>query len=140
MAKRVAAWSIPVLALAAAALCIGFYLGQTHAPYRVGVQKTEAEAVVERTDAAQAAVPQEEQAAPAEMAEQIDLNTATAEELQRLPGVGEVIAERIIAYRTACGGFLNTEQLMEVSGIGEAKYEKLKDHITVGERNENSGS
>ena len=140
MAKRMAAWSIPVLALVAAALCIGFYLGQTHAPYSVGVQKTEADPVVERTDAERDEAPQEEQSVPGETAEQIDLNTATAEELQRLPGIGEVIAERIIAYRTACGGFLNTEQLMEVSGIGEAKYEKLKDHITVGERDENSGS
>ena len=63
--------------------------------------------------------------------DRLDLNTATAEDLQELPGIGEVIAQRIIDYRDLCGHFLDPEQLMEVDGIGEAKYEKLRDLVTV---------
>ena len=63
--------------------------------------------------------------------DRLDLNTATAEELQELPGIGEVIAQRIIDYRELCGRFLDPEQLMEVDGIGQAKYEKLRELVTV---------
>ena len=63
--------------------------------------------------------------------DRLDLNTATAAELQELPGIGEVIAQRIIDYRDLCGRFLDPEQLMEVDGIGEAKYEKIRDLVTV---------
>ena len=63
--------------------------------------------------------------------DRLDLNTATAEDLQELPGIGEVIAQRIIDYRELCGRFLDPEQLMEVDGIGQAKYEKLRELVTV---------
>ena len=52
----------------------------------------------------------------------VDLNTATAEELDTLPGIGESLARRIIAYREANGPFGSIEEIMEVSGIGEAKF------------------
>lgn len=52
----------------------------------------------------------------------MNLNTATAEELQALPGIGEVLAQRIVAYREEIGGFQNLEQLLEVNGIGTVKY------------------
>ena len=61
----------------------------------------------------------------------LDLNTATAEELASLPGIGEALAERIVAYRTERGPFASTEEIMEVSGIGPGKFEGLKDRITV---------
>ncbi|MDA2802927.1 helix-hairpin-helix domain-containing protein [Nocardiopsis suaedae] len=61
----------------------------------------------------------------------IDLNTATQEQLQTLPGVGPVLAERIIAFRTEHGGFKAVEQLQEVSGIGEKRYAELKDLVQV---------
>ena len=73
----------------------------------------------------------------------VDLNTATAEELDTLPGIGESLAGRIIAYREANGPFRTIEQIMEVSGIGEAKFAELKDRITVDNEgdmtNEDSG-
>ena len=73
----------------------------------------------------------------------VDLNTAGVEELDTLPGIGEALARRIIAWREENGPFASKEQIMEVSGIGEAKYAELEDRITVdsgGETaNENSG-
>lgn len=61
----------------------------------------------------------------------IDLNAATDAELQELPGVGEVTAQRILEWRAEHGGFTNVEQLREVSGIGEATLTDLRDRVTV---------
>jgi competence protein ComEA len=61
----------------------------------------------------------------------LDLNTATAEQFQQLPGVGPVLAERIVAYRTQHGGFRGVDQLREVTGIGERRFAELKDHVRV---------
>ena len=68
-----------------------------------------------------------------EMPEPLDLNRATVEELMTLPGVGEVLAERILAYREEHGPFTSAEELLNVSGIGEKKLEALLPEITVGE-------
>ncbi|MGW7536391.1 helix-hairpin-helix domain-containing protein [Amycolatopsis sp. NPDC054798] len=65
-------------------------------------------------------------------ASKIDLNSATAEQLDSLPGVGEVTARRIADWRTQHGGFSSVEQLRDVDGIGESKFEKLREQVTVG--------
>ncbi|MEV0066527.1 MULTISPECIES: ComEA family DNA-binding protein [unclassified Amycolatopsis] len=62
----------------------------------------------------------------------LDLNSATPEQLDTLPGVGEVTAGRIIDWRTQHGGFSSVEQLRDVEGIGESKFEKLREQVTVG--------
>jgi competence protein ComEA len=61
----------------------------------------------------------------------LDLNTATLEQLDTLPGVGEVTAGRIIAYRSA-HPFTAVDELLEVPGIGQRRFEQLKDLVTVG--------
>ena len=61
----------------------------------------------------------------------INLNSATAAELMELPGVGEVTAEAIVSHRDTAGSFTSVEQLLDVSGIGPAKFEKLQDQVTV---------
>lgn len=66
-----------------------------------------------------------------ESAGPVNLNTASAEQLMTLPGIGEVKAAAIIAYREAHDGFKTIEEIMEVSGFGEATFERLKDSITV---------
>ncbi|RLD13968.1 MAG: ComEA family DNA-binding protein [Caldiserica bacterium] len=62
----------------------------------------------------------------------ININTASREELETLPGIGEVLAQRIIDYRRTNGYFKSIEEIKEVSGIGEKKFEAIKDLITVG--------
>lgn len=64
-------------------------------------------------------------------AKKVSLNTATAAELDTLPGVGPSTAERIIAYRQTHGGFTSVEQLEEVSGIGPATMQKLRDLVSL---------
>jgi len=68
---------------------------------------------------------------PAAASGPINLNTATADQLDALPGVGPAIAKRIIAYRETTGKFTSCEEIKQVSGIGEATFAKIKDLITV---------
>jgi competence protein ComEA len=62
----------------------------------------------------------------------LNINTASADELDELPGIGEVIAERIVAYRETNGAFSSVEELAEVSGISERMVDELRPMITVG--------
>ncbi len=62
----------------------------------------------------------------------IDLNSATAEQLEELDGVGEVLAGRIVAWREANGRFTAVEDLIDVEGIGEATLSGLRDSVRVG--------
>ena len=62
----------------------------------------------------------------------ININTASAEELETLPGIGPALAERIIAYRETHGLFENVDDLINVKGIGEAVLSELRDLVSVG--------
>ncbi|MFP3914591.1 MAG: helix-hairpin-helix domain-containing protein [Actinomycetota bacterium] len=61
----------------------------------------------------------------------IPLNTADASQLEALPGVGPVLAQRIVDHRRSRGGFDQVEDLLEVSGIGEAKLASIRDLVSV---------
>jgi competence protein ComEA len=89
---------------------------------------------------AQAAQPRQEARAQAPQAASkpmivpvviVNLNTATVKDLEMLPGVGTKTAERIIEYRTKKGPFKKIEELMNVQGIGEKNFLKLKPQLTV---------
>ncbi|WIY02071.1 ComEA family DNA-binding protein [Amycolatopsis mongoliensis] len=71
-------------------------------------------------------------AAGAAAGAEVDLNSASTDQLDTLPGVGEVTAQRIVQWRTEHGGFTKVEQLRDVPGIGESKFEKLREQVTVG--------
>ncbi|MFV2021665.1 ComEA family DNA-binding protein [Micromonospora sp. LOL_023] len=61
----------------------------------------------------------------------VDLNSATQQQLETLPGVGPVLAQRIIEYRQRVGGFDSVADLRKVSGIGDSRFEQLRDLVTV---------
>jgi competence protein ComEA len=61
----------------------------------------------------------------------LDLNTATTEQLEKLPGIGPATAKLVVEYREKNGPFKKIEELMNVKGIGEKTFLNLKDRITV---------
>jgi competence protein ComEA len=62
--------------------------------------------------------------------DQININTASAAELETLPGIGPALAQRIVTYRTEHGPFAHIEDIMNVAGIGPATFDNIKDLIT----------
>ena len=64
----------------------------------------------------------------------MNINTAGADELESLPGIGPVLAQRIVDYRTEHGPFRSAEELMQVEGIGRATMESIQDHIITEDR------
>lgn len=68
-----------------------------------------------------------------EPAEQVDINTATAEELETVPGIGPATAARIIEWRETQGRFERLEDLLNIRGIGTRTLERLRPYLKVGE-------
>jgi len=67
----------------------------------------------------------------ADTSSKVNVNSASAVELEALPGIGEVIAQEILDYRTANGPFASVDDLLDVSGIGEVTLENIRDLVTV---------
>lgn len=70
----------------------------------------------------------------------ININTASSEEFQTLPGIGPAIAERIVAYREKHGLFRSIDDLLNVNGIGQSLIEEFRDLVTVGVKNNESNN
>ena len=63
--------------------------------------------------------------------EKINLNSANTEQLQSLPGIGPAIAKNILEYRAKVGKFNKIEEIINVKGVGEKKFQKIKDRLVV---------
>ena len=113
------------------AFTLGFFLGrnQNHNPVQLSIpsemmtRPPETTAVTEETQATEA---------PTVPDWPIDINTAELWEFICLPGIGEVYAQRIIDYRETNGDFQAVEELLNIRGIGEKRFEAILDYITVG--------
>lgn len=99
---------------------------QLNIPYRDGEEPEAVEAAIPELPGESAA-----EAPPAEELSLININTATVEELDSLPGIGPTIAQRIIDYRDENGPFDVIEDIMNVSGVGPSTFDQIKDLITV---------
>jgi competence protein ComEA len=72
-------------------------------------------------------------AAKAAPAAKVNINTATAQQFETLPGVGAKLAARIVEYRQKSGGFKSPQELMNVQGLGEKNFAKIQGYLVVGE-------
>jgi competence protein ComEA len=101
--------------------------------FALGVARMNTVAPTAEASAAPAASPTASRARASQTVGVIDINTATAADLQRLPGIGPALAQRVVEYRESMGPFAAPEHITRVSGIGPRTLERLRPHITVGD-------
>lgn len=130
----------PVNALVALTCIFAAFMGGFHIGRRLNRAPVYLYQTLPETPPTSASEPEAE-ASAAEMTEQtepeallpLNINTATASELDQLPGIGPALAQRIVDYRTIHGSFQAVEELVKVNGIGESRLMDLLDLITVEE-------
>lgn len=114
-------------------LCVSFLIGAGISFYRNQQYKKNLEKItIMLNDSTQPKIYAEDSLeTETNLSNLININTASQKELEALPGIGPVLAQRIIEYRKANKGFKSIEEILKVSGIGPKKYSALKDKITV---------
>lgn len=124
--------SIPflvILTIAFGAFTLGFFLGKGNSSELVTLSIPES---MQTLPAETAMVESEETLPDPTVVFPIDISRAGKEELTALPGIGEVLADRILSYREENGGFTSVEELLNVEGIGKKRFEDILDFITLG--------
>ena len=121
--KNSAYWWLILISAVLIAFTLGFFIGRNTSSSNIEISDfpqatTSATTASEPTSASEPA--------------KVNINTADAEQLQTLPGIGPVLAQRIISYRQENGAFRSVTELANVSGIGQSILEEILDLITVG--------
>ena len=119
-----------IITLCFIALLAGYYLGFTgeNSDFAISAENK----YIRAENAGAGPAPDVSAGLPeAEGKTKLNINTAGADELRDLPGIGDVLAGRVIEYRSENGFFTFTDDIMNVKGIGEAKFAAIKDLITV---------
>jgi competence protein ComEA len=136
--KKSAIWILLTVTLVFAAFVGGFYMGRNyrHADIQIsGSPSSTHSAPSGSSQSSSGSIPTgtTSPTAPSSTASAfpININTATAEQLDQLPDIGPVLAQRIIAYRNEFGPFSSIEDLLNVNGIGEKTLAKIREYITV---------
>ncbi len=113
-------------------LCAGMILFQTLWPQSITIRENSESPAPSAVSSALPSQP-EPSVEVFQQEEKVNLNTASAQELDNLPGIGKAIAQAIVEYREEKGAFQTIQQVMEVEGVGEKTFEAIRDLITVGE-------
>ena len=141
--KKSAIWILLTITLVFAAFVGGFYAGRSFHPADIHISGSPSSTYSALVGSSHSGSSQSSSGgipigttsptAPSSTASifPININTATAEQLDQLPDIGPVLAQRIIAYRDAFGPFSSVEDLLYVNGIGEKTLAKIREYITV---------
>ncbi|MBQ6997177.1 MAG: helix-hairpin-helix domain-containing protein [Oscillospiraceae bacterium] len=114
--KNRGVWLLLIVMIIFASILIGFFLGRNTGRAEIRISR-----LPQATSATGATQPPDK----------VNINTAGVEELQKLPGIGAVLAQRIVDYRSENGPFETVTELTMVSGIGVEKLNQILDYITV---------
>ena len=131
MKKQNFPWLILITCIFAAFI-FGFFAGRNlnRTPVQIKPLPVAAEVSAASTEASETDDPT---TGSSEVSFPVNINTATAQQLEALPGIGPTYAQRIIDYRNAHGPYTPPSQLLNISGIGEKRLAAIWDYITIGD-------
>jgi len=117
--KKSELWTILIPILICVAILTGVFIGRITSGDRIYIEKHE--------DSAQVSGTFKDSEGP------VDINTANADLLTQIPGIGDVLARRIVDYREKNGPFTDVNELLNISGIGDAKLKSIIAYIRIGD-------
>ena len=115
-----------ILSISSVAFMAGFFLGRNLGRSDIQLQYPASATTAATEGSAPETTTETEPSGP------VNINTATLEQLQTLPGIGPVLAQSILDYREEYGEFSSVEELANVSGIGTKRLEAILDYVTIG--------